>query len=67
MSEIVSLFTVFSPHLSAAALRQLCEIAVFSMRDDAKYFSLDFKRRKSHDPTVLQHTPALGNTLLGVL
>ena len=33
MSEIVSLFTVFSPHLSAAALRQFCEIvfAVLAM------------------------------------
>ena len=27
MSEIVSLFTVFSPHLSATTLRQYCEIA----------------------------------------
>ena len=33
MSEIVSLFTVFSPHLSAATLRQFCEIvfAVLAM------------------------------------
>ena len=33
MLEIVSLFTVFSPHLSAATLRQLCEIvfAVLAM------------------------------------
>ena len=33
MSEIVSLFTVFSPHLSAAPLRQFCEIvfAVLAM------------------------------------
>ena len=33
MSEIVSLFTVFSPHVSAATLRQFCEIvcAVFAM------------------------------------
>ena len=33
MSEILSLFTVFSPHLSAAPLRQLCEIvfAVLAM------------------------------------
>ena len=33
MSEIVSLFTVFSPHLSAATLRHLCEIvfAVLAM------------------------------------
>ena len=33
MSEIISLFTVFSPHLSAATLRQLCEVvfAVLSM------------------------------------
>ena len=33
MSEIVSLFTVLSPHLSAATLRQFCEIvfAVLAM------------------------------------
>ena len=33
MSEIVSLFTVFSPHLSATTLRQFCEIvfAVFAL------------------------------------
>ena len=33
MSEIVSLFTIFSPHLSTATLRQLCEIvfAVLAM------------------------------------
>ena len=33
MSEIVSLFTIFSPHLSATTLRQLCEIvfAVLAM------------------------------------
>ena len=33
MSEIVSLFTVFSPHLSATTLRQFCEIvfAVLAM------------------------------------
>ena len=33
MSEIVSLFTIFSPHLSAATLRQLSEIvfAVLAM------------------------------------
>ena len=33
MSEIISLFTVFSPHLSAATLRQLCEVvfAVLAM------------------------------------
>ena len=33
MSEILSLFTVFSPHLSSAPLRQLCEIvfAVLAM------------------------------------
>ena len=33
MSEILSLFSVFSPHLSAAPLRQLCEIvfAVLAM------------------------------------
>lgn len=33
MSEIISLFTVFSPHLSAATLRQFCEIvfAVLAM------------------------------------
>ena len=33
MSEIVSLFTVLSPHLSGATLRQLCEIvfAVLAM------------------------------------
>ena len=33
MSEIISLFSVFSPHLSTATLRQFCEVvfAVLAM------------------------------------
>ena len=73
MSEIISLFTVFSLHLSTTNAPAVLSHCVRSAcddrgRDDAKHITLDDTRWElSHGSKVLQYRAALANTLLGIL